>query len=373
MPLQDTNYNVTERCIMRTIVSKQIQIIKIILLILLASAISNSCNNWTTAKAKISTTQLSYPDANYASLVRANGELIAFVANWGTKIQLQYAMQGDQALRHLQLPEDNLRCLSQTDTDYYMYTSFPDGRLQLWEDCRGGTKNQPGKTITNLLAYDWQTGGIEEIASLLPLGSSDSTWNPDMTHGVVYLDSKFASRTLYWVWKDGFGPLDVVVGEQNHSWNLENDFPDFAGANEGTTGNVGRVAWSPNGHSIALFASPDAIGKTGSSRFYVEYKLYIMNAEGKNPIAVLDQVYFPFLLKWSPDSKFIAFIGRQGYFKEEGIWLYSIERKSAIEVAKGKFKDILWSIDGKNITAIQCEDDLNCSNIEDLDIGTIVH
>ena len=110
------------------------------------------------------------------------------------------------------------------------------------------------------------------MAGPLPLGSSGVSWNPDQIKGIVYLDSGFATRTLYWLSKDGdFGPLDLVITDGYRSWNLKDDFPDFKADDTGKTGSTGEAAWSPDGKSIAFFASPDAIGKTGFQRFGVEY------------------------------------------------------------------------------------------------------
>ena len=166
--------------------------------------------------------------------------------------------------------------------------------------------------------------------------------------------------------------MDLVISDQGRSWNLQDDFPDFKGADKGLTGNVGRVAWSPDGQSIAFFASPDAKGKAGSRRFSVEYKLYIMDPEELKPSSVFDKVYFPFVVRWSPDSKFIAFIGEYGGQNNGGVWLYSLENHSVVNVAKGKFQDIIWSSDGLNIIAIECADNLYCSKIEEYDLSKII-
>ena len=91
-----------------------------------------------------------------------------------------------------------------------------------------------------------------------------------------------------------------------------------------------------------------------------------------NPIAVLSEIHFPFVLSWSPDSKIIAFIGEYGYFKENGIWLYSLENNSVVKVGKGKFQDILWADDSKSLFAIQCDNNLYCSTIEEFDLRNIM-
>lgn len=323
------------------------------------------CNisHQTSSNEAITVKSISFPPADYYSLVLVNRELIALIRVEGA--DHQYVKKGDSNLQQFNWPTEDPRCSG--ITDYDAFDVFPDGRLQLWEFCRV----RPG-TLTYLMAYNWETGKIEEIAGPLPLGSSGASWNPDETRGVIYLDSKFSSQTLYWIWKGGFGPMDLIIKDQGRSWNLKDDFPDFKGADGGRTGNAGRAAWSPDGHSIVFFASPEAIGKTGFDKFYVEYNLYVMSADKLQPQAVLNNIYVPFIIKWSPNSKQIAFIGQYGNLKQDGIWLYSLDTDSVIGIAEGKFQDILWKPDGKGLIAIRCDDSNYCSQIQEYNLTSVI-
>jgi hypothetical protein len=221
------------------------------------------------------------------------------------------------------------------------------------------------------MAYDWQTGAMEQMAGPIPLGSSLVSWNPDLTRAVVYLDSKFSSQTLYWLRKDGFEPMDLVIEDEGQSWNLKNLFPDFPEDKIPLNGNAERAVWSPDGNSIALFASSEAIGKKDFDRFYVEYKLYIMNSDKLDPKPVLDNIHFPYITKWSPDSRYIAFIGKYGATKQDGVWLYSIENDSIVNIATGKFRYVLWNPENEILFAIKCDND-QCSQILEYDLSEIL-
>jgi Tol biopolymer transport system component len=206
----------------------------------------------------------------------------------------------------------------------------------------------------------------------LPLGSSGVSWNPDQTKGIVYLDSGFASRTLYWLSSDGrFKPLDLVIKDGARSWNLKDDFPDFKADDTGKTGSTGRAVWSPDGKSIALFASPNAVGKTGFQRFGVEYYLYLMDPENLELSVVAENIYSPFLIQWSPDSTHIAFIGYYGFWKENGLWLYSLKDQSITSIAKSRFQDLAWT-SNNSLAAIHCEDIDVCTQILEYDLTRIV-
>jgi len=313
---------------------------------------------------------LPFPNADYEAIVQIDQRIAAISNGEEISNMMWYAQEGDSSLQEIVFPEDP----SCVRTAYIIPETLPDGRLQLWKLCDIETEELITKTITYLMAYDWQTRSMAELAGPVPLGSSVVSWNPDGTRAIAYLYDGFASGTLYWIWKGGFGPLDLVITDKGKSWNLKDDYPDFRGTDTGQTGDVGRAAWSPDGRSIAFFASPDAIGITGSDsqRFYVDYKLYLMDANQLEPHAMLDKIYFPYIIKWSPDSKHIAFIGQYGYFKQDGIWLYTLANNSVINISNGNYRDILWTSDGKGLIAIYCKQIHNCSQIDEYDLTSVV-
>jgi len=327
-----------------------------ILLIATILSLIVSCNSVNGLPAK----ELSFPkDTHYSALIRT-GEHITVLVDGGKFDDLKYyANEGSQGFTQFGFPDDP-HC---DPVFYYAYESLPDGRLQVWKSCLTESGN-----LTYLIAYDWQTHQLEQIAGPLPVGSSGASWNPDGTKAIGFLDSKFASKTLFWISKGEFSPLDLVVGDQYHAWNLSDDFPDFKADDLGKTGTTGRAAWSPNGKSIAFFASPDAIGKTSFARFGVEFNLYLMDPETMQYQIVMDKIYSPFVLEWSPDSREIAFIGKYGPLKENGIWLFSVNTKSIINIAKGIFQGLVWRPDGKNLVAIHCKDLEVCAQVVNYDL-----
>ncbi len=309
--------------------------------------------------------ELVFPKADdYDGLIN-RGESIIVLINGGSQQDLEsYAKEGDSQLTPFSLPNDPDCFL----TNYYGDQSLPDGRMQISKLCGSGGNG----TDTYLMAYDWETKRLMEIVGPLPLGTSEASWNPDQTKAIAYLDGGFATRTLYWISNDGYSPLDLVIGDQNHSWNLKDDFPDFKADDTGETGTTGRAAWSPNGKSIAFFASPDAVGKIGFERFSVEYNLYLMDPTTLQPKAVANSIYSPFFLVWSPDSNRIAFIGKYGFRKENGIWLYSIKTKSVTEISEGIFQGIAWRPDSKHLVALRCQDLEVCTQVYEYDLTQIV-
>lgn len=308
---------------------------------------------------------LIFPEINFRKILWLNNKLFAFSDNRFLDNPLQFLEQGSSIPKDLILPDD-ANCIY--STQYSIGNVFPDGRIQILKSCF----TEP-RTKTFLMAYDWETGKLEEFAGAVPLGSSEAYMNPNQSKGIVFLDSGFARKTLYSIWTGGFGPLDVVIKDSENSWNLSNYYPDLSETEDFRTGDAGRADWSPDGNLIAFFASSDAIGKTGSDRFYAEYKLYIMDANKLAPSPVLDNVHFPFIVKWSPDSKYIAFIGQYGDTKQDGFWLYSLGTDSITRIDKGSFQDILWDQNtSEKIYAIKCKDSLDCREIFEYNLENIL-
>ena len=331
----------------------------------LISSLATSCTSFVgTSVNTIPTQELVFPEAKYYdALIRTNNEVTILVDGSNLGDLQSYAKEGEQNFMQFAFPDD-----PQCDpTKYEAYETLPDGRLQVWKSCLTGNGN-----LIYLMAYDWNTHQLEELAGPLPLGSSGASWNSEQTKAIAYLAGGFATNTLYWISKDDFSPLDLVIGDKSRSWNLHDDFPDFKADNTGKTGTTGRVAWSPDGKSIAFFASPEAIGKTGSERFNVEFNLYLMNPDTLQYQVLTQNIYSPFILQWSPDSTLIAFIGKYGFGKEEGIWLYSLSTNAVRNISKGKFQSIVWTSDSKNLVAIRCEDTDECAQIYQYDLTSIL-
>jgi len=334
-------------------------------LLWLLTGLISSCSLLANSPAdSIPARELVFPKAeNYDALVYDTNDGLTIFVDGGDMGDLQsYARENDQELTKFRFPKDPF-CGS---VKYFSGDVSADGQLEIWEWClttAGG--------VQYIRTYDWNTKQLERVAGPLPLGSSGVSWNPDQTQGIVYLDSGFATRTLYWLSNDGFNPLDLVITDGSRSWNLKDDFPDFKADDTGKTGSTGRAAWSPDGKSIAFFASPHAVGKTGFQRFGVEYYLYLMDPETLGLSVVAENIYSPFLIQWSPDSTHIAFIGKYGFWKENGLWLYSLKDQSIISIAKGQFQGLAWT-SNKSLAAIHCEDIGMCAEVFEYDLTSAI-
>ena len=333
------------------------------MLLCLFAGIISSCSFSTNNPAdSIAVKELVFPKAeNYDALVNTNDGLTVLLVG-GERGDLQsYARENDQEFTSFNFPND----ASCDRVKYYAYEPLIDGRLQVWEWCLTGKGG-----VQYLRTYDWDTRQLDRVAGPLPLGSHGVSWNPDRTQGIVYLDGGFATKTLYWLSQDGYNPLDLVITDGSRSWNLKDDFPDFKADDTGKTGSTGRAAWSPDGKAIAFFAFLDAVGKTSFDRFGVEYYLYLMDPNTLELSVVAEHIYSPFLIQWSPDSTHIAFIGAYGFWKERGLWLYSLKDQSITLVGKGQIQGLAWT-SNKSLAAIHCEDIGKCAQVFEYDLTSV--
>ncbi len=302
---------------------------------------------------------MNYPPANYSGLGwLSETELAAFVADENGGVT-GYYLENNDHFYSLDLPPfvAKLDCNGvndfNTDINYTHPSLLPDGRLGLVNSCVS-FGNYPGKKRQYLIAYDFQT---EKTALLVkePLPSYLSnafTWNPDMTVGLAQIYGGL-DGTIYWVSPEYVAPVDFAISDGKRSFLPSKDFPHFSDSNE--QGIVFSPAWSPDGKTIAFFVTLDAIGRSGFSRSDGEYKIFFMDPVEEKPYPVVGKIYEAFELTWSPDSKWLAFIGSYGILKTYGIWLYSLESGKIYPMVSGKFDHIAWSPDGTKIAATICE------------------
>lgn len=307
------------------------------------------------------------PSDKYDNLLLIDGDITVTIDEIQDEEMEAYAKEGDLEFTKIIFNNETENNCAQDKRITYHFDNniLKNNFLQVWQWCIEGSKG-----VDYLLSYDWETHQVEKIIGPLPLGTDGASWNPTQTKAVAYVGG-FATKTLYWIYPDKYEPLDLEIKDGERSWNMKDDFPKFEASETGASGATGRASWSPNGKQIAFFASPNAIGKTGFDRFGVEYYLYLMNPETLEYEVVAEDIYSPFKLMWSPDSNYIAFLGKSGFLKQEGIWLYSGKTNTISKVSIGNYRNILWRSETEIVT-IECEDTFVCNQVVQFDISSLL-
>jgi WD40 repeat protein len=324
--------------------------------------------------------KLGYPALDYTGLAwRSETGLAAVTADDAGGVT-GYYLENDGHLYSLELPPfvAKLDCkgVNENNNIYYAHPSIlPDGRLGLINGCisRG---DPPGLKRRYLIAYDFQTKETQLLVKEpLPNYLSNAfTWNPDMTAGLVQIYDGL-NGTIYWISPEKVEPVDFAISDGKRSFLPGKDFPRFSEGPE--QGIVFSPAWSTDGKTIAFFVTLDAMGRRDSSRSEGEYKIFFMDPLEQKPGPVVGKIHDPSELIWSPDSKWLAFIGTYGILKTHGIWMYSVETGKIYRVASGEFSQIAWSPAGNKIAAAICEPDhpnLLCNRYEiwEYDVSSIL-
>lgn len=245
-------------------------------------------------------------------------------------------------LRRLELPATK-RC---DRTEYAGARRLPDGRLGVVLLCTDLDGVEP--TEDTLFAYDFETRELEVLLRT-DRGIGSYTWNPDLTQGLYSLSSGICDG-IGAISRDGVEPFDVVLRDEGASWRLDSPLRSSSGDCDFSEGRAKLPEWSPDGKTIAFFASPQSAGVEAMDRLHEPWNLYLMDAERRVPRPVIRDVREPSAPLWSPDGDWLAFSGELAG-EEPGIFLYSVEDESLRRVAKGNVGPDSWSPDGTRLLA----------------------
>ena len=116
----------------------------------------------------------------------------------------------------------------------------------------------------------------------------------------------------------------------------------------------GGAAWSPDGQQITFISFRD-LNRIEAGGIVLG-EIYLMNADGKNPINLTRSVEKPDLgSSWSPDGKHIAFSSSELFVQEDlfrsDIWVMDVDGDNSHNLTKHGAQDVApaWSPDGKQI------------------------
>jgi hypothetical protein len=304
---------------------------------------SGQLNNDFSVKSRL----LLFPTASYDSIILINGRLIAFAEdpNKPRSESISFAYEGDANLTPFN-PQIDKEC--QNYTIYYINDLLPDGHLGLLKECR----KQSG-AVRSIYAYDWGKATLSQLVpGELPQGPSPKnfTWNSEMTKGVQEMGNGLEG-TIYWISPEGVSPMDIEIENQGLKWNLK----DYLEGKD-RVGSATDPAWSPDGKTIAFFASAYGIREEPLPKMNVKHGLYLMDVSTLMPVQVLPNFVDAFQLRWSPDSKQLLFNGCMGFQLKCGLWLYNLGRKSLNLVDVGHFQNFTWITNNKIVAAKDIEE-----------------
>lgn len=276
----------------------------------------------------------------------------------------KYVVLQNEKIASINLPNDPA---CQTGTHYEKPRMLPDGRLGLIEFCvRSLEVPVWERGEYTLVAFDLNNRSIEQIMNESFYGESrlgNFTWNPDMTRGVM--NEGDLGATLYWLTPEGPKPMNIIVEEGKRSWSLADGLANLTSTEldpdlRNKVGRADKPAWSPDGNTIAFVASPKAVDKEGLARIGVPFNLYFMSPNSLEPEKVLENIYNPLSIKWSPNSSALIIDGCIGLLRRCGLWVYFPQEEKLELVAPGDFWGASWLSDTKIVASFCIDEDIVC-------------
>ncbi len=249
----------------------------------------------------------------------------------------------------LQLPTDS-GCRF---TVYLHATGLPDGRVGLLRHCVSPEVVRPD--TLSLVAYDVRTREVQPLVAATTRFNVTQTWNPTMDRGLATYSSLICAG-MTWVTPAGFEPLTAVVRDGTRSWRLDEVFWQDPARDCGDQARADWPAWSPDGRSVAFFASLPARGVLGQSRLSLPWDLYLLDPATRETQRVLVGLKDPRGLAWSPDGTWLAF--SQDWREErspagQGTWLFAPRTGDLRRLTTTNVDWLAWSPDGRRIVGVR--------------------
>ena len=100
-------------------------------------------------------------------------------------------------------------------------------------------------------------------------------------------------------------------------------------------------AWSPDGSKIAYTSEEEGDGT----------EIFVMNADGTNPVSITDDPRDDFEPSWSPDGTKIAFAARDDDFTQGDVWVMNTDGTNPVNLTNHPIDDDepVWAPDGTKI------------------------
>jgi hypothetical protein len=234
---------------------------------------------------------------------------------------------------------------------YKFLSPLADGRVAVTEVCDAPQGILPPARYA-VIATTTDGGSVETLSAFQStFNPSTISWNLAANQGVASHSSGICAR-IAWLTRSGVEPIHLTVSDGGRSWQLDDPrLSDSSRCDDASLGRADGAEWSPDGRTIAFWASPQSIGHTGQSRLDAPWNLYVMDASNPKPEKVLSDIAHPGSLAWSPDGRWLVLAGDVSG-KGKGTWLFAPANRSLKHATTDELAALAWSPDGQQVAGI---------------------
>jgi Tol biopolymer transport system component len=187
-----------------------------------------------------------------------------------------------------------------------VFVSERDGNPEIY------SMNSDGTSQTRLTS--------NEVYDIMP------AWSPDCSK-IVFVSERDNNPEIYSMNADGSNQTRLTV----------NSAYDYS------------PNWSPDGTKIAFVSNRGISQNTTSTVNKINYKIFVMNADGSDQVLLTDNSIDDESPKWSPDGKKLAFVSTRDGNPE--IYLINADGTNLIRLTNNQTYDLMpaWSPDGSKL------------------------
>ena len=225
--------------------------------------------------------------------------------------------------------------LTNNVTDDIQPTWSPDGSQIAFSGTRGGG--------SNIFRMNADGSGQVPITNTTQMSNLDPAWSPD-GQKIAFVSSRGGTgRSEIWVMgADGSNPQRLTV---NKELSTDSSGPIYSNDRE--------PAWSPDGSRIAFSSDRDG--------GLANYEIYVVNADGSNPLRLTNSAQDDSNPTWSPDGSRIAFSSKRDFGHPE-IYVMNADGSGQTNLTNTNASNEAepsWSPDGSSIVYLRVSSEFN--------------
>jgi len=286
-----------------------------------------------------------WPAADYTGLaVLEDGGVVLATSDTDGATQMLLAPSIGQRLSPITIPPTS--CYAESR---YGPQPFGYGGLAFIEICRHAPNQVPPDTA-NIVAADFAHHAFTTLMQITTSGETENATfalSPDAQRAYYDVGSGVCSGIALATPTAAALPLPWTVASDGRQFRLDAS-PDLTRAC-GPDGQAASPTLDPTGKTLAFLASPASVGLTTfESRSHAAWRIFTTRLTDGRPDVASAAVVEPGPIRWSPDGKWLAFVGIPAG-QRGGLWVLNVEDHSIRLITAADVSVFAWERDSQRL------------------------